>query len=240
VQLTAMILDVSDDLRLHEESSLHQLMTGSRIAVGAMSHEIRNICAAISVVHQNLLKSGLLSSNKDFESLGSLIDTLKNVAAIELRHATAQCSEVDLVSVLDDLRIVVSPALLEENIEANWIFDGDLPAVWADRSQLMQIFLNLTNNSQQILSKHPNGKFQVIAKAEPHRVLVEFSDNGGGIKDPDSLFRPFQEGAIATGLGLYLSRAFARSFGGELRYKSIPGQACFILELLPVTMARTE
>jgi len=46
--------------------------------------------------------------------------------------------------------------------------------------------------------------------------------------------RPFQDGAHATGLGLYLSRAFVRSFGGELRYKPIFGSACFSVELSPV------
>ena len=34
-----------------------------------------------------------------------------------------------------------------------------------------------------------------------------------------TLFRPFQQQAQATGLGLYLSRAFMRSFRGDLRYE---------------------
>ena len=238
VRLTAMILDVSDDMREHEESSLHQLMTGSRIAVGAMSHEIRNICAAISVVHQNLSRSGLLNTNQDFGSLGALIDTLENVAAIELGQATTACTEVELAAVLDDLRIVVAPSFQEKEIETTWIIDEDLPPVWADRSQLLQIFLNLANNSLRVLSDRGAGEFQVIAKAEPDRVVVEFRDNGGGVKEPATLFRPFQEGAIATGLGLYLSRAFARSFGGDLRYYPIPGHASFVIELVPATMAK--
>ena len=47
-RLAAMVLDGSDDLRAHEESGLHQLLEGSRIAVGALSHEIRNICSSTS------------------------------------------------------------------------------------------------------------------------------------------------------------------------------------------------
>jgi hypothetical protein len=33
---------------------------------------------------------------------------------------------------------------------------------------------------------------------------------------------------------LYLARAFARSFGGDLRYMPLPGSACFVVELAPV------
>jgi signal transduction histidine kinase len=62
---------------------------------------------------------------------------------------------------------------------------------------------------------------------------VEVADNGGGVAHPEHLFRPFQAGAVATGLGLYLSRAFMRSFGGELHYVSIPGGACFVVSLTP-------
>jgi C4-dicarboxylate-specific signal transduction histidine kinase len=63
------------------------------------------------------------------------------------------------------------------------------------------------------------------------KVHVEVSDNGGGVAHPEFLFRPFQAGAEATGLGLYLSRAFMRSFGGELRYVPLVKGASFIVDL---------
>jgi C4-dicarboxylate-specific signal transduction histidine kinase len=75
----------------------------------------------------------------------------------------------------------------------------------------------------------------IFARRERHRVLVEFIDNGGGVDRPEQLFHPFQEGAQNSGLGLYLSRAFMRSFGGELRYKALHGEACFVVELSPVS-----
>lgn len=60
MRLTAMVLDASENLRSHEVSGLQQLLAGSRIAIGAVSHEVRNICGAITVVHQNLAQAGLL------------------------------------------------------------------------------------------------------------------------------------------------------------------------------------
>jgi signal transduction histidine kinase len=231
VRLTAMIVDNSEDLRQHEESSLRQLMTGSRIAVGAMSHEIRNICAAISVVHQNLSQSLELTHNEDFESLGRMLDTLRSLAAIELRFSTTSCEEVEVPALLDDLRVILTPELQENSIQCAWQVDPEIPRVWADRAQLLQVFLNLANNSVRILSERSNSQLQILAHLHGNRVQIEFKDNGGGVKRPEALFRPFQEGAIATGLGLYLSRAFVRAFGGELLYRPQEGGSTFIVEL---------
>jgi PAS domain S-box-containing protein len=231
VRLAAMILDASEELRSREESSLHQMMVGSRIAVGAISHEIRNVCGAIAVVHQNLSRNPSLVHNNDFEALGNLIFALEQIAAVNLRQPADQTTEVDLNSVLDDLRIVISPSINDETIECTWSLERDLPMVWADRANLMQVFLNLTANSLRALSNVEHRTLSISAWNEGNRVLLEFTDSGGGIEHPELLFHPFQDGAQATGLGLYLSRAFMRSFGGELRYKALPGGASFVVEL---------
>lgn len=235
-RLAAMILDASEELRTREEASLHQLLAGSRIAVGAVSHEIRNVCGAIAVVHQNLSRSNVLSSSKDFEALGNLVLALERVAGIDLRQSSDQAAKVDLAAVLDDLRIVIAPSLREESIDCTWNLEGDLPLVWADRTNLLQVFLNLTTNSRRALSESKLKGLAISARCEENRVLVEFVDTGGGVQAPERLFRPFQEGAQSSGLGLYLSRAFMRAFGGELRYKALPGGACFIVELSPVNL----
>jgi PAS domain S-box-containing protein len=234
-RLAALILDASEELRTREEASLHQMLTGSRIAVGAVSHEIRNVCGAIAVVHQNLSRSELLSQNKDFEALGSLVLALERIAAVDLRQSSDQATEVDLITVLDDLKIVITPALREEGIECTWMLEPGLPPVWADQTNLIQVFLNVTTNSRRALSPKKDKMLSVSARSEGHRVVVEFIDNGGGVDKPEQLFHPFQAGAQQSGLGLYLSRAFMRSFGGELRYKALPGKACFIVELSQVS-----
>ena len=235
-RLAAMILDASEELRTREEASLHQMLAGSRIAVGAVSHEIRNVCGAIAVVHQNLSRSNVLTSSKDFEALGNLVLALERIAGIDLRQSSDQAAKVDLTAVLDDLRIVIAPSLREEFIDCTWNLEGDLPLVWADRTNLLQVFLNLTTNSRRALSESKLKTLAISAHCEENRVLVEFVDTGGGVQAPERLFRPFQEGAQSSGLGLYLSRAFMRAFGGELRYKALPGGACFIVELSPVNL----
>jgi C4-dicarboxylate-specific signal transduction histidine kinase len=80
----------------------------------------------------------------------------------------------------------------------------------------------------------------ISARCEADQVIVEVIDSGGGVAHPDHLFRPFQIEAQATGLGLYLSRAFMRSFAGELRHRPIDGGACFIVELTQASAASQE
>lgn len=238
-RLAAMILDSSEELRTREESSLHQMLAGSRIAVAAVSHEVRNICAAIGVVHQNLSRSRMLSGNKDFDALGNLALALERVASVDLGQYPENSTEVDLLSVLDDLKIVIAPSLQEGLIQCTWNLEPELPLVWADRTKLMQIFLNLTTNSLRALSLTDHDRSLIVtASSTASGVSVEVTDNGGGVARPEELFHPFQPGARATGLGLYLSRAFARSFDGELRYKAIEGKACFIVDL--PTVVTTE
>ncbi|MFP5203922.1 MAG: ATP-binding protein [Acidobacteriota bacterium] len=231
LRLAAMVIDTSEELRSHEVSGLHQLLSGSRIAIGALSHEIRNLCAAISAVRQNLAQNECLTGNRDFDALGNLIDGLERIAKLNLKKSDTDPAELDLESLLDELRIVISPSLQEEGIGCRWECEPGLPYVWADRSSLMQVFLNLLTNSIRVLSRREDPLLSIVAKQAGDQVRVEVSDNGGGVAHPDQLFRPFQEGAESTGLGLYLSRAFLLSFGGELRYAAVPGGACFVVTL---------
>ncbi len=233
-RLAAMVVDTSEDLRNREELSLHQLLAASRILVGAVSHEIRNVCGAIAVVHENLSRAGLLAGNKDFETLGTLITALEQIAAMDLREKANQAAGIDLRSLLEELRIIVEPSLRDQNIAALWNIQPGLPDVWADRQSLMQVFLNVTKNSERAMLNEERRELTISACAGKQRVIIQFRDTGCGVANPGRLFRPFQEGAQATGLGLFLSRALLRSFRGDLRYEPEAHGSSFIVELSPV------
>ena len=230
-RLAAMVVDTSEDLRNREEIGLNQLLAGSRILVAAVSHEIRNVCGAIAMAHSNLARGGSLNGSKDFEALGSLILALEQIAAMELRHTTDQVASVDLSSLLEELRIVVESALSEQDVRLNWNVAASLPSVQADRQSLMQVFLNLTRNSERAMRGRELRELTITTETGARRVSVRFRDTGCGVSYPDRLFRPFQQQAAATGLGLYLSRAFMRSFRGDLKFEPEPDGASFVVEL---------
>jgi two-component system sensor kinase FixL len=230
-RMAAMVVDTSDDLRTHEESSLHQLLTGSRILIAAVSHEIRNVCAAISVVYQNLRRDPELEQNNDFKALGTLIQSLEKIAAMNLQKNADRATSVDLYSFLEELRIIVAPPLEENGVNFSISIGENFPEVLADRPSLMQVFLNLIKNSERAMSLQPCKELHILIETNNQRVLIHLQDNGSGVRNPMDLFKPFQQQAEATGLGLYLSRAFMRSFQGDLRYEPTLSGACFVVEL---------
>jgi two-component system sensor kinase FixL len=232
-RLAALVVDASEDLRDREESNLEQLLAGSRILVGAVSHEVRNVCGAITIMHENLVRSGALSGNQDFEALGSLVETLNRIASMELTQSSTnpQAGAIDLSEALDDLRIVLEPCCHEADIEVHWDIGKGLPPVWADRHRLLQVLLNLTKNSERALRDAEVKRIDISAYEGKGAVSVRVTDTGPGISSAPKLFQPFQQGAESTGLGLYISRAFVRSFRGELRHDpSMPG-CSFVIEL---------
>jgi two-component system, LuxR family, sensor kinase FixL len=233
-RLAAMVLDTSEDLRTHEESSFHQMLASSRIMMAAVSHEVRNVCGAIALVHENLSRSGKLKDNKDFETLGTLVLALERIAAMDLRQTASHAGGVEVQSLIDELRIVIESGLRDNGVTSQWEMESDLPPVWADRQSLMQVFLNLTKNSERAMQNQERKELTVTARREGPSVAIRFRDNGGGVAHPERLFRPFQEEAQSTGLGLYLSRAFMRSFKGDLHYEPEAGGSTFVVELSPI------
>jgi two-component system sensor kinase FixL len=236
-RLAALLVDASEHLRESEEASLQQLLAGSRILVAAVSHEVRNVCGAIGVMHENLSRQGALRGNQDFEALGSLVETLAKIASLELKQSTsgakpgAAGSRVDLHDVLTDLRIVLEPSCEESGIRLQWDLPADLPFVQADRHSLLQVLLNLTKNSQRALESVSRKTISISVSTQRDGASIRVSDSGPGIPAGRKLFQPLQEGAEATGLGLYLSRAFMRSFRGDLRHDAAHPGCSFVIEL---------
>lgn len=112
-----------------------------------------------------------------------------------------------------------------------WEIEEDLPLVWADSYGLLQVFLNLARNSQRAMQACERKELTITAGAEEASVIIRFADTGVGVRAPQQLFRPFQQGADGTGLGLYVSRAIVRSCGGELRYEPRLEGCCFAVVL---------
>lgn len=231
-KLAAIVLDTSEELRDREALGFDQLMTSSRILVRAVSHEIRNLCAAIAVVHTNLRRVPGIEPNEDFQALGTLVEGLGKLVSTELRGVSQKTpAEVDLREVLEELRIIIEPSFAEEDSLLRWTIPEHLPPVSADHHALLHIFMNLATNSQRALRSSEDKRLIIAVSVEPDKVVVRFADSGPGVERPDHLFQPFRHPSDGAGLGLYLSRALARSFAGELGFEPQPCGSCFAVEI---------
>lgn len=229
-RLSAIIVDLSEDLRNREDLSLEYLLKNSKILMSAVAHEIRNLCSAVLVVYKNLTSVRGLDSNEDFRALGGLIQSLERMSALELGSTSTQSGErVELTSLLDEVRVLIETACHESGINFHCDIQESLPLVWADRYGLIQVFLNLAKNSQRAMTSTSRKELLIRAHEAEGAVVIRFQDSGSGIHSPENLFRQFQPGAISTGLGLYVSRAIMRSFGGDLKYEPCSEGCCFVI-----------
>lgn len=223
--LAAIVVDMSEEVRDRERENFQYLLDYNRLLASAVSHEIRNLCSAISVVCSNLGEQLDVRGRPDFDALVRLVNGLMELASFELRKSGAEPDRVaDVNSVLDHLRVVIEPDWEDIDGEVRWEVPDDLPPVAANAHALLQICLNLCQNSLRAVSGRRERRLVVSAAVEDRDVLVTFADSGPGVPNPSALFHlhPVPSDSGGAGLGLYVSRELARSVGGDLRY--VPAQ----------------
>jgi two-component system, LuxR family, sensor kinase FixL len=232
MRLAAIVVDASEEMRDREEQNLRLLRRSNRIAAAAVSHEVRNLCGALSLLRANVEEKLGLAQDEDFKGFATLIKGLERIARLELDvRSQDKLEEVHLQSVLDNLRIVIEPDWQECDGLVRWQLPEKIPAVLADPSGLLQALLNLVRNSHRAVQKSDARELCISASVRDQRVYVHVQDSGPGVLSPECLFQPFQPGADGTGLGLYVSRAVIRSYGGELRFEPSDRGSRFVVEL---------
>jgi PAS domain S-box-containing protein len=232
-RLAAIVVDLSEELISREDLSLDFLLKNARILMSAVSHEIRNLAGAALVFHQNLSRVEALKGNEDFEALGTLIHGLEKLSAMELTTSGSEQDRqtVELAPVLDELRVLTESACRDSDIELEWAATDQSRSVWADHYGLVQVFLNLVKNSRRALESAIEKRIKISTVHHERSVIIRFEDTGPGISDPQTLFRAFQRDAEATGLGLYVSRALMKSFGGDLSFERTERGCTFAVTL---------
>jgi two-component system, LuxR family, sensor kinase FixL len=238
-RLAAIIVDSSEDMREREEENLRQLLRANQIAASAISHEVRNLCSAISVVSANLREKQaprpFAEPDEDMQALTSLVSGLERIAAVELNARSRELpEELPLQAVLDDLRIVIEPQWREAGGAVKWKLPLEGPCVLGERHGLLQAFLNLSQNSLRAVQNCAVRELAISVSVGGESAIVTFEDSGPGVSSPERLFAPFHPEADGTGIGLYVSRAVVRGYGGDLRWERTPTGSHFAVELQSV------
>jgi len=146
-------------------------------------------------------------------------------------------SEVDVEQGID-VTLRMFQHQLKHGIQVEREFDGHLPKVPANGSELNQIWTNLIDNAIDAVATLPTGErvIKIRTAAEPEFVLVEVVDNGPGVPpeiqgkifDPFFTTKPVGEG---TGLGLDIVQRIIRAHQGLIRLDSRPGSTAFQVRL---------
>jgi C4-dicarboxylate-specific signal transduction histidine kinase len=232
----AILTDITEDLREQQEQQMRQALVSGRLLIGAFAHEIRNLAAALKISHAKLGRREDIAADPDYHAIAALLDSLSHLASAELHQSASHAPpHAALADVLADLRMIAGPSLADAGVETGWPDTRMLPGALAEPGPLLRVFLNLIENSVRAMESSAHKQLSISAEVRCDKVLLAFSDSGAGVEDPSRLFRPFESGAGATGLGLYVSRAVVRGFGGDLRYEPPETGSRFVVELQAAT-----
>lgn len=187
----------------------------------SIAHEIRNPAAAIRL-HTELLDP---NSPGDFAQSRRLIlsesERLENLVAQWLNYSRPEpprLSEIDLVSLLDDVMDLMQPQARHMGVTIAMSSRPSSPiTVQADRQRLQQVFSNLVQNAIQAMPT--GGAVDIALDADERKARVAVSDQGEGFSPTarDKLGEPFfseKEGGL--GLGLAVASEICRAHGGRL------------------------
>ncbi len=226
--LAAIVVDYSEEVRERERSHFEQMVNYNRVLAGAVSHEIRNLCSAIAVVTSNIERRSSIAGDADFQALKSLVAGLSKLASFDLRtHTRKAISQISVASLFDELRVIIGQDWEDIGGTIHWKISSGLTAIAADRNDLLQILLNLSQNALRAVEDRPCRELTVEALERDRQSVIQIRDTGVGIGNTELLFQPFHPGSQGSGLGLYVSRAIVRSFGGDLHYVPVEAGCCF-------------
>jgi len=210
-------------------------MDASRTLMAALAHEVRNLTSAAASLYDALEALPGLPQNKDFQTLRAVLRGLERIATSGLSAGSDRATATaNLYTVVDEARIILEPSFRKAGVRIAWRLAEELPTVQGDHHSLLQVFINLARNSLRAMPAAGAREFSIEAAVQRALVLVHVRDTGSGVAEPENLFRPFRSGAGGAGLGLYVSRAILRPYGGDLRYEAQPQGSCFVVELCPV------
>lgn len=195
-----------------------QLIQSEKLAslgqlVGGAAHELNNPLTAMLGYSELLAESGLTEEQRTLagkiaqqvKRTRVLIASLLNFA----RQVPGEKIPVDANSVVQTAVKLCQPQFSTHKVEVQMNLATNLPQISADPNQLLQVCLHVASNALQALDEVGGGILSVKTRRKGDAIVLEFSDNGPGAREPDRVFDPFYTTRpVGRGAGLGLSACY--------------------------------
>ena len=248
--------DVTEHVLARKESQLLRVRAeeanqAKSAFLANMSHEIRTPINAV-IGYADLLDAGIGGALSGLQQeyvtrilgssrhLLSLVNDILDLSKIEAGEMTVREELTALAEPVEQAFHMIQPEAEAKGLELTieWTCDRNM-RVSADEARVRQIVLNLLSNAVKFTEQ---GGVHVRCGRVGSTATVAVHDTGIGIRADqlELIFDPFvqAEGGHTrriggTGLGLTISRRFARMMGGDLLVESQPGVGSTFVLALP-------
>ncbi len=219
-----------------------------------MSHELRTPLNAIIGYSEMVLEEAedaghtavvpdmnkIISAGKQ---LLGLINSILDLSKIEAGKMELYLESFSVPAMVEEVAAVIRPLVAKNGNSITVTLDPAVQSMRADQTKLRQTLYNLLSNASKFTSE---GSIALnIAPAPEDRISFAVSDTGIGMSPEQAakLFEPFSQGDASTsrkyggtGLGLVISRRFAKMMGGDIVVESAPGKGSKFTLTLPRTV----
>jgi signal transduction histidine kinase len=221
-----------------------KLASLGQLAAGA-AHEINNPLTAI-LGYSDVLAGDPSSGARAREIAEKIRDQArrtKGVIGKLLTFAQPQPLEVtllDINAIVGNVVELCRADLKKKSVRIELDAETHLPGVRGDANQILQVFFNIINNAVESMEEIGGGVLSLRTFRHQANVVIQFSDSGPGVRDPQLAFDPFYTTKAVgkgTGLGLSICYGLVKEHKGQITCANRPeGGATFRIEL-PAVLA---
>ena len=229
--------------RQEEQDRLRDRLAALGQMAASLAHEIRNPLASIDVTATLLnRKIDDVEQQRLLDKILDEIGRLNRIVAHGLEFARPLVPERSLRSMGELLDVALEEACArtpDQQIRVSKIYHPDAPPVPADRTLMIQVFVNLIANAIDAMGGQGELVLEVVPVSRPERepsaVDVLIRDNGPGIPDEvrQKVFYPFvTTKKNGSGIGLAMARKVIECHHGVIDVESCEGEGtCFRVRL---------
>jgi len=219
-----------------------KLASIGRLAAG-VAHEINNPLGGITI-YSHLALEDLPKESSSYQNLLKVVNLAERCKKIIKglldfsRQREFEIKSVNVNDIIEEIFSLVETQALFQNIEITKALDPNLPPIRGDKSQLQQVFINLTINAAEAMEDR--GRLIVKTSVIDDFIEIKFSDNGTGIppENIEKIFEPFfttKSEENGTGLGLAVSHGIITEHKGTISVESTLNEGTTFTIKLPIS-----